>query len=433
MKKRSLRILFILLTFLFTYCASNVLAARYYRLLEKERKIFLGLRGVDTLAAATYLDLESATERAYFYENFWRDKNTEVREEFEKKIDYAYLQFGRYASFDDNRIPIYVKYGEPSRREVITPQKKIGIKTREAVKPAEVWTYKQPGLIFDFIRIVRAYKVIAVSEFGEKVKIPYLKEIASDTSVATEPAHLLNFNVTTGRFRQKRNLTRLEIYLSLDIEDTTGMIISRHIRIFNKKDSLINEKKDLLIPQDGEKSRFFDEINFWLMPEEYRFEIELADLKNKRVGKKAFSIDLIDYQNDTKEISDIIPAKLIDDAFTNEKFNKPVGRVIPLTQAVLPMHTPFYFYTEAYNLETKNGLHQLRTTYEVYNKSKMRQEIVDVMINDWVEPGDIAYLGTEYHPMDLSPGYYILVAKIKDLISGKERSAVTEFELVPVE
>ena len=73
---------------------------------------------------------------------------------------------------------------------------------------------------------------------------------------------------------------------------------------------------------------------------------------------------------------------------------------------------------------------RVRTTYEVYNKERMRQEIVDVMFKDWIEPGDVAYLGTEYHPMDLAPGNYIIVLRVKDLVSGKERSAVAEFKLV---
>jgi hypothetical protein len=32
--------------------------------------------------------------------------------------------------------------------------------------------------------------------------------------------------------------------------------------------------------------------------------------------------------------------------------------------------------------------------------------------------------------MDLLPGSYMIVLKVKDLISGKERSAVAEFRLV---
>jgi hypothetical protein len=75
-------------------------------------------------------------------------------------------------------------------------------------------------------------------------------------------------------------------------------------------------------------------------------------------------------------------------------------------------------------------MYRVRTTYEVYNKEKMRQEIVDVMIKDWIEPGNVAYLGAEYHPMDLIPGNYIIVLKVKDLVSGKERSAIAEFRLV---
>ncbi|KPJ73306.1 hypothetical protein AMJ52_03895 [candidate division TA06 bacterium DG_78] len=420
---------FVLITLFCSFCSVNILASRYYRLLEQERKLFLGLRTLDSLAAIEYLNLESATERSHFYEQFWRGKNEEERLQFEERTEYAFRQFGKVAPLSDDRIPMYVTYGPPSKRDVITPQKKIGIKVTEVVKPAEIWTYKAQGLIFDFVRIAYAYKNIAQSTFGQNVRIPHLKEITRDSIIDIEPSATLDFSATIGRFRQKKNLTRLEIYLSLDISDTAELYIIRDIKIYNENDSLVIGKKNFLIPHEGLNGIFYDEANFWLAPEEYRLEIELTDTKNQRAGKQVIWVNLIDYLNDAKEISDIIPAILIDEGVSHEKFNKPVGRVIPLTQPRVPVYTPFYFYTEAYNLETKGGMHQVRTTYEVYNKAVMKKEIVDVLIKDWLEPGNIAYLAAEYHPMDLPPGYYIMVVRVKDLVSGKERSAVTEFEL----
>ncbi len=409
----------------------NIFTPRYYRLLEKERKIYLGLKAIDSLAATEYLHLESSTERNEYYENFW--KEDEGRQEFEERIEYAFRQFGRYAPLSDDRIPTYVNYGPPSRREEITPQRKIAARIEESVKPAEVWTYKKDGLIFDFVRIARAFKKIASSEFGESVAIPHLKEVAVDTAVEMAAPAPLVFNVTTGRFRQKRNLTRLEVYVTLELDDTTDLFISRKIRVLTREDSLVKEKKDVLVPQEGEQGIFVDECNFWLTPEDYRLEIELLDMKNRKAARKTLLVSLIDYQNDAKEISDLVPAQLIDNSFTHEKFSKPVGRVIPLTQTVLPVHSPFYFYAEIYNLETKNGMHRLKTTYEVYNKEKMRKEIVDVMMKDHIEAGDVAYLATIYHPMDLSAGHYIMVLRVEDLLSGKERTAITEFKLASLE
>jgi GWxTD domain-containing protein len=429
MVKERYKQIFVLVPLLCLFCSVNILASRYYRLLEQERKLFLGLRAVDSLAATEYLNLQSATERSYFYKQFWRERNEEERLQFEERTEYAFRQYGTVAPLSDDRIPIYVIYGPPSKREVITPQKKIGIKVTEAVKPAEIWTYKAQGIIFDFVRIASAYKNIAQSTFGQNVRIPHLKEITRDSVIDIVPSAPLDFLVTIGRFRQKKNLTRLEIYLSLDISDTTGLCIMRDIKIFNKNDSLIIGKKNCLVAHEGARGVFYDEVNFWLAPEEYRVEIELLDTKHQMIGTQTAWVNLIDYLDDAKEISDIIPATLIDEGVSHEKFNKPVGRVIPLTRPAVPVYTPFYFYTEAYNLETKGGMHQLRTTYEVYNKTAMRQEIVDVMIKDWIEPGDIAYLAAEYHPMDLPPGYYIMVVRMQDLLSGKERSAVTEFQL----
>lgn len=425
---------FILLVFLLLLisCATvDRLTAQYHQLLEKEKKIFLGLYGIDSLAATEYINLQSPTERARYYEEFWTGKEGE-RQDFEERIEYAFRKFAQYAPLSDDRMPIYVKYGPPSRREEITPLKKLIGKSKERVRQAEVWAYRGHGRIFDFVKIGYAYKLIGQSEFGERVQMPYLKEVVSDTAVEIISGTPLDFSITAGRFRQRRNLTRLEIYITVHCEDTTDFSISRSIRLFDRENSVVKEKRSILRAEGAPQGMFFDEANFWLDPDEYRCEVELVDIKNKKVGTKTFMISLIEYQDDAKEISDLIPATLIDEAFTDEKFNKPVGRVIPLTEKIRPVYRLFYLYAEAYNLETKNGLHQLKTTYEVYNIEKMRKEIVDVMIRDHMESGDVAYLAAEFHPMDLPVGHYIIVLRVEDLLSGKERTALCEFELVPV-
>ncbi len=430
MVNNKIKIALVVFVLLSSFCSVvNVFAARYYQLREHERKIYLGLKGLDSLAADEYLNLKSTTERAQFYKVFWSDKEQGEREIFEERIEYAYNAFGRHAPLSDDRIPIYVKYGPPSRREEITPEKKIAVRTREQIKPAEIWTYRQSGLKFDFVRFTRAYELIARSEFGERVDIPFLKETEGDTVLDVPFDALLDFEIAIGRFRQRRNLTRLEIYITLNIEDTTGFLLSRTVRIWDMNDSLVGEKSQLMRPHGDASGWFFDEVNFWLKPDQYRCYIEVIDLTHMKRGTKEELVSLVDYQDDAKEISDLIPAKLIDEAFTHEKFNKPVGRVIPMTTAVVPVFQPFFFYAEVYNLETQNGLHQLSTTYEVTNKEKMRREVVDVMIRDYVEPGDIAFLAAEYHPMDLAPGHYIITMRVKDIVSGKERAAVSEFEL----
>lgn len=430
MKRKTLKVTAIIFILSILGCtAVNIFAARYYRLLEHERKIYLGLKGVDSLVAEEYLNLPSASARTKYYDAFWQGETTEDRDQFEERIEYAFREYGKHSPISDSRIQIYVKYGEPSKREEIWPQKKLALKTKESVNPAEVWTYRREGLIFDFVRYARAYKLIAQSEFGEHVKIPHLKEVHQDSFLDVETVSLLAFNVTTGRFRQKKNLTRLEIYISVLIDDTTGVFFSRQVKVFDTQDSLIKEKSSILAPVDGAEGIFYDEVNFWLDPAEYRLEIVISNITSQAVGKSTIWVDLLDYQDDAKEISDLVPAKLIDNTFSDEKFNKPVGRVIPMSDPVLFVHTPFYFYAEVYNLETKNGMHQMKMTYEVTNKAKMKREPVDVMIKDQIEAGNTAYLAAQYHPMDLDPGLYMITLRTVDLLTDKERTAVCEFEL----
>ncbi len=429
-RSRKRYVLFFLILLASIYCATNVFAARYYQLLQHERVRYLGLRGIDSVAAAEYLNLESAQDRRAFYDNYWVGKDEE-RAQFEERSTYAFKQFGQHAPLSDDRIPIYVKYGEP-RKEIITPEKKVGVTASVVVHPAEIWTYNREGLKFDFVRMTRAYDLISQSEFGDRVTIPHFEEIPPEPVIEMSMQAPLDFQVSYGRFRQQKNLTRLEIYLAVNVDDTTDMVLGRTVTVFDRtrKDSLVSHDAQLLVPRGGTGGTFVDQTNLWLRPEEYYVKIVLTDYKNRREGIKEFQVNLIEYQDDAKEISDLIPARLIDKSFTHAKFEKPVGRVIPLLESSLPMYKPFYFYSEAYNLETRDGMLRVRTTYEVYNKERMRQEIVDVMIKDWIEPGNVAYLGTEYHPMDLAPGNYIIVLRVKDLVSGKERSAVAEFQLV---
>ncbi|HEX7320431.1 MAG TPA: hypothetical protein VF399_08765 [bacterium] len=410
-------------------CASNILGARYYRLLEQERSVFLGLRSIDTTFAMEYLNTPSAADRRFLYDSYWRDKDS-ARMDFEERTMYAFRTFGANAPLSDERLSTYVKYGPPSRRQEISPQKLIMITAKEVVRPAEIWSYRSAGLEFDFIRIARAYKILVKSEFGDAVKLPYLKEDTIPVPASFDSVGVLDYSAAIGRFRQKMNLTRLELYINVPVKDTTGLKFCRMIKVFNDLDSLISEKEKIVYPQNGDSGIFCDQSNFWLEPKVYRITLELADLKNKLVGREEFTVDLLEYAADAKEISDLIAARLIDESFTDERFSKPVGRVIPMTQAATEVNVPFYFYHELYNLQTSGGRHQLRTTYEIYSKERMKREILDVLIQDESGEGDIAYLPAKYHPMDLPAGNYIVVARDTDLLSGKEKTAVSEFELL---
>jgi len=414
---------------------SSILGARFYRLNEQERKIFVGMKGIDSTAADRYIVLESSAERQRLYDSLFRDR-PEARKQFEERVEQAFREYGRYAPLLDDRIPIYVRYGIPTNRRVVEPTKTVGVVQRFSIKPAEIWNYRPEGREFDFVRMGHAYKLIAQSEYGEKVAVPHLKELPDQEAMPAQlVAGSMKFRLSYGRFRQKKNLTRLELYFAVDLPDTQGVKILRKIDVYDQKDSLLDEKIMLLTPANAGRGVFYDEVNLWLEPQQYRVSIELYEYKTRSAGKKELLINLLEYAEDVKEVSDLVPALLIDESFTAEKFNKPVGRVIPLVKSVMPVRQPFYFYHEVYNLETKNGMHRIRTTYQIFNLQERRnrpieEEVVDVLIQELVEESDVAYLAAKYHPMDLLPGNYLIVTKDKDLLSGKERTALGEFELI---
>jgi len=427
---------FLLMVFLFAACGLKyvgTIGPRYYRLSESEKKIFLGMRGVDSSAAYRYLDLKNSADRALLYDSIWSDRDEE-RNKFEDRIDFAYREFGRYEPLLDDRIPVYAQYGMPAERTSYTPQKLQISAARETVKPAEIWTYKKEGREFDFVKTGRAFRLIARSEFGERVQIPFLVEDSAAVDIGPhQVVGNLVFNLAYGRFRQEMNLTRLELYADLNLSDTTGVSYLRGVQIYESMtERQVEDSYRLLRPKGGEKGLFHDEVNIWLKPGIYRIVYEIFDQQQYGLassGRKEFSVDLLEYAEGAKEISDLVPARLIDRGFTDERFRKPAGRLIPYAGRVMPVSQPFYFYHEVYNLGMRDSLHQLRTSYEVYNKDKMKKEIIDIMIQDEVGKGDVAYLAMKYHPMDLPPGHYIIIARDTDMLSGKERSTIFEFEL----
>ncbi len=407
---------------------SSIAGARFYRLSERERKIYAGLRGIDSAAADRYLILESSSERAAMFDSLFQERPAE-KAVFEQRIDEAYREFGRFSPMLDDRIPVYVRYGPPPGRRRIDPTKITGVTARIAVKPSEIWRYPSEGLEFDFIRLGHAFKIIARSEFGGQLSIPFLRESNSNLPAPESSLSTLAFDASFGRFRQTKNLTRLELYIQLYLADTTGCELYREIQIFDPNNQLLQRKTALLQPVNAGAGNFTDEVNLWLPPSEYRIVIILSDGKRLISGRREFNINLIEYASDTKEISDLVPAQLIDDGFTAEKFQKPLVKVNQ------PVHQPFYFYHEVYNLQTQNGMHNLRTTYQIYNLKinrgqAMEEEVVDMLFQEIFGEGDVAFLATKYHPMDLLPGRYLIVVRDKDLYSGKERSALGEFELV---
>ncbi len=430
---RAVLFLTALCSFVHIHCAGSLsqgMWSRFSRLTSDERKTFIGLRARDSLAATAYLNLATTGERLSYYTNYWRDRETE-KKDFERRCEYAFREFNRYNLLNDDRIPVYVVYGHPTNRILYAGKDLILLPGSVIIKPAEVWTYENEGYEFDFLKIKKGYAMIARSEFGRRVPVPCLREDTTASGRDHDSSGVLDFDIADGRFRQSEGLTRFEIYLNFNLEDTLGHVLRRVITIFDAmSDTLVMAKRDYLRPVNSDRGTFYDEINFALEPRKYRVRIELRDLKDGRSGSRELNVDLLEYASDVKEISDLILSVLIDTVRMEGEFDKPLGRMIPCATAVFPVRTPFYFYHEAYNLSTANGGYELNTTYEIYRKEGMKQEILDILIQDVTGAGTMACLSAKYHPFNLPAGAYIIIAKDMDKQSGKVRTAIAEFTLV---
>ncbi|MEO0226353.1 MAG: hypothetical protein ABIL05_05320, partial [candidate division WOR-3 bacterium] len=219
--------------------------------------------------------------------------------------------------------------------------------------------------------------------------------------------------------------------LGVELPDTAATLLIKEINIYDEHRVRVDSIYSRLVPRGAKSGFFVDQINVLLIPRVYDVEIALTALPGGERMVKKLKIDLLEYADDRKMVSDLVKASLIDDGWTAVKFAKPSKtRLIPLPLRATSVAQPIFFYHEVYNLGlNEEGNHRIKTKYRIVEKISKKEQLVDFVEKIEEDIGTTAYVAVKYHPMNLPPGQYLVVAETQDLILGQTFYSMLEFAL----
>ncbi len=405
----------------------------FWSLTEPEKKYYFGMLSIDSASARQYLNLEYAAERKQMLERYWQGREAEWTE-FQSRVDYAEKTFGRHGIVNDDRARLHIRYGPPSERTIVeSRRRRISLTAILEARPVEVWIYRNSNREFDLVKSAGGnFKVIAGTRTGDSLAVAWLEAVADSIARRRQcPARIDTFDVAIGRFRQRKGLTRLEVYIGVALPDTSQVCLDREVRVIDQSGEVVASESGPIVPRGAPVGYFVDQVNFLVVPRQYRVEVAVSAGPGGNRLVQSFIVDLLEYAGDLKLVSDLVKASIIDDGFTADKFVKPAKpRLIPCPGRVTPVGQPFYFYHEVYNLAVNaEGNHRIKTGYRIFEKTTRQEQIVDYVEKDEEDVSATGYIAAKWRPMNFPPGRYLVVAETHDLIVDRKVQTILEFEL----
>ena len=107
-------------------------------------------------------------------------------------------------------------------------------------------------------------------------------------------------------------------------------------------------------------------------------------------------------------------------------------RLVPLVKPEVRAGGTFYVLYELYNLGTSDeGRHRVEAEYQLIHEDTRRLAVVPTPTKFVTGNGGDATVVERVHTMDLNPGPYLLVARVRDLESGTDISLTARFRIQP--
>jgi len=423
-----------------------------------------------------YLALPDSAAKERYWHRFWKAKDptptTERNERFEehqRRVAYADRNFRSMAYYWDDRGKIYIKYGEPDEREAYAmgqsptdkwyaqmdtvSTKRANLAGRvSATRPWEHWTYYTMGKEFYFVELRIGYQL--TRNFQEAADANYTNPGASravnmeQPGLATEPpgdaykhdfGRALDFPFGVCRFAAAKG-AEVWVYYSVPLarigfDDSTGLgLLFRNVVVMDRDLREVGRDEEILRPRRVEdpatirESQAVDVCRFLLQPGEYTIAISVEDMESGRIGIYKVPMEVIDYQKGVEETSDLLIAADIQSDSAEGRFRRGEYRLVPQASHSFRAGSPVYVYFEVYNLKPgPDSLCQAEVTYSMVSKKSERSTTTEpARLESRQRTIDRAVaLPTE----GLMPGDYILLAEVRDLVSGKMRSLTRKFNL----
>ena len=430
-------------------CGQFKALSRADTLSDNEKLDYLVLVSIAPDAAANYLSTSSASARSDYLKWFWSQPpyvaDTAARRRFHARAARARDYFGTVDLLGDERVRAYVRYGS-SRRETFEPKTVRSETLTIVVQPAEIWTYDSIGLQLDFVKTGVAYKLVGQSEFGPRVTMAALEQVdLGRPAPQPEPnARPLGLLMSLGRLGQQADSVDVELQYGIPLADVarsfpTGVQPLIHVSVEflphgNGGRRSMAHWLSTRRPDDTASTALAaarEELN--LAADNYRVVVSAVTADGKAAATRSADLNLVDYVRRAQPASDIIFYSLADSAFQSPQFRRGGwSRLVPLVEPAVRSGGTCYILYELYNLALDaTGNHRVEANYDFVEESTRELAIAASPTRFVSGIGSTATVVERVHTMNLRPGRYLVVARVRDMEDDRRISLTARLNILP--
>lgn len=424
--------------FLVSFCGQFKTLSRADLLNPEEKLEYLILKSLDPDAAKQYLTLASSQSRADYRNWFWQNRSGTEHAIYLARANKAKELFGSIDLLNDERVITYIRYGPP-RREEYMPKPLTTDTGTIFVNPAEIWTYDSLGIQIDFVKTGTGFRQVGQSRFGRNWFPPALEPVDYGKPPPPPPPDYrpLNFALALYRLSQHNDSVVVEIHYGIARNDPALIsgkqnLFYIELKLNSRRYSTVSKGWFGCTP-DSQVSFVVGRQTLILPVDIYSVTATATTLDGKNRAEINKELNLIDYVRRTQPCSDIIFYTLVDSTFQSPQFERgDWRRVVPLLPLEIKTGSTCYLLYEIYNLTVDSlNQHRIEATYEIVDLTTKQAVVIPTPTRFIAGTGTTGTAVERLHTMDLKPGEYLIIARVRDLNSGKTVSLTARIRLKP--
>jgi hypothetical protein len=416
------------------------------RLGPDDRLDYLVLAALAPDDARQYLALAGPAERDDFLDWYWLNRGPAAGRDFYlARAGEARRFFGATDLFGDDRVPAYIRYGPP-RRETFEPKVPRSDTVRIFVDPAEIWTYSDSGVQFDFVKTGVGFKLVGTSRFGPRVTLPVLEPLDMMQPAPGPLPSAATLNPALGLYRlgQAGDSVEVEVHYGIPLAEIAraypaGGQRRFHVAIdFRGRD---RANSQTIIRWDGIPAAADSGVALFaaalepvtLKADVYSVRLTVTAGNGAAVGSRSAEVNLVDYVRRAQPASDFVTYALADSFSQGRQFERSGWpRLVPRLEGTLPSGSTCYLMYQLYNLGLDaDGRHRVEADYDFIEEGTRRLAIPATPTRFVSGPGATATVVERVHTMNLHPGRYLVVARVRDLETDRTISLTEELTISP--